>query len=139
MKIGKIMKKLRELNNLTQEQMAEKLNMTTQGYALIEHDNSNPNLPKIEKIAKVFDMTTLEFLDFCENGATFYITGDSQQTNGDNCGSNYYLFGKQGHELLLSELEKAELTIKHKDELLEQQKREIEILRELVNALKKSS
>lgn len=137
MKIGRIMKKLREINNLTQEQMAEKLHMSTQGYALIEHDNGNPNLPKIEKIAKVFDMTTLEFLDFCENGATFYIAGDTQQTNHNGDGNSYYICGKQGHELLLAQLEQAKLTIKHKDELLAQQKREIETLHELIAALKK--
>lgn len=137
MKIGKAMKVLRELKGLTQDEMAEKLEMTTNGYTQIERNIGNPNLPKIEKIANVFDMTTLEFLDFCENGATFYISTDNQQISGDNHGKNYYIFGKNGHEMLLAELEKAELTIKHKDELLIQKDNEIMALKEIIALMKK--
>ena len=136
MKIGRHVKMLRELNGLTQDEMAEKLKMTTKGYTRIEHDLGNPNLPKIEKIAKIFDMTALEFLDFCENGASFYISSNNSQTS-DNNGRNYYLFGKQGNELLLAELEKAEQTIQHKNELLAEKEREIQTLHELVAILKK--
>lgn len=144
MKIGKAMRKLREINHLTQEEMAEKLNMTTNGYTQIEHDITNPNLPKIEKIAKIFDMTTLEFLDFCENGATFYISSDVHQ-NHDNSSSNQYIFGKQGHETLLAELQKAQLEIQYKDELLAEKEkrlvekeREINSLRDIIEILKKA-
>ncbi|UYZ68947.1 helix-turn-helix domain-containing protein [Moraxella bovis] len=135
--IGKTLKRLRALKGFTQEHMAEKLHMTTDGYAQIERDVGNPNLPKIEKIAKIFDMTTVEFLDFCENGATFYISGDAQQNNNtDSKLSMYYLFGKNGHETLLAELEKSELTIQHKDELLEQKQNEINALKEIIELLK---
>lgn len=135
--IGRTLKRLRELKGLTQDDMAEKLNMTTNGYAQIERDVGNPNLPKIEKIAKVFEMTTLELLDFCENGATFYVSGDAQQNNNTDSKLNlYYLFGKSGHEALLLELEKAELTIQHKDELLQQKDNEINTLKEMVALLK---
>lgn len=133
-KVGKVIKKLRELRGLTQEEMAERLSMTTNGYAQIERDVGNPNLPKIEKIAQVFDMTVVEFLDFCENGATFYISSENQQS-GDNHAKNYYIFGKNGDDLLLSELEKSELIIQHKDELLKQKDNEIAALRELIDLL----
>lgn len=137
MKIGTAMKFLRELKGMTQDEMATKLNMTPNGYSHIERDLGNPNLPKIEKIAKVFDMTTLEFLDFCENGATFYISSDTQQ-HSDNNSKNYYIFGKQGHEVLLTELENAQLIIQHKDELLAQQAREIQNLTKYIALLEKS-
>lgn len=143
MKIGKAMKKLREINQMTQEDMAEKLGMTTNGYTQIEYDISKPNLSKIEKIAQIFDMTTLEFLEFCESGATFYISSNTQQ-NSDNNSSNYYIFGKQGQETLLAELQKNELELRYKDELLAEKEkmlsakdREIEVLRELLETLKK--
>lgn len=138
--IGKTLERLRTLKGFTQEHMAEKLHMTTDGYAQIERDIGNPNLPKIEKIAKIFDMTTVEFLDFCENGATFYISGDTQQNNNtDSKLSMYYLFGKTGHETLLAELEKAEMAIQHKDELLEQKQNEINALKEIIELLKSKS
>lgn len=136
MKIGKAMKKLREPKGMTQEEMAEKLEMTTNGYTQIERNIGNPNLLKIEKIASAFDMSTLEFLDFCENGATFYISTHNQQTS-DNHGKNYYIFGKSGHELLLAELESAEEKIKLKDELLIQKDNEIAALKEIITLMKK--
>lgn len=147
MKVGKAMKFLRELKNMTQEDMAEKLEMTTVGYQQIERNIGNPNLPKIEKIAKVFDMTTLEFLDFCENGATFFIVGDNQQTvdKNSNNSSNYYICGKSGHETLLAELDKAKLIIEHKDELLSEKEkiisdkeREIQNLNKMIELLQKN-
>lgn len=147
MKIGTAMKFLRELKGMTQDEMATKLNMTPNGYSHIERDLGNPNLPKIEKIAKVFDMTTLEFLDFCENGATFFIVGDNQQTvdKNSNNSSNYYICGKSGHETLLAELDKAKLIIEHKDELLSEKEkiivdkeREIQNLNKMIELLQKN-
>ena len=46
MKIGKKLKRLREIYGFTQEAMAEKLDMTVNGYAQIERDIGNPNLRK---------------------------------------------------------------------------------------------
>lgn len=139
MKIGTAIKFLRELKDMTQDEVAEKLHMTTNGYRQIENNISNPNLPKIEKIAKVFDMTTLEFLDFCENGATFYINGVDNNSSNSNNNNHYYICGKSGHEILLSELDKAKLTIQHQSELIQQQKREIENLNKLIDLLQQNS
>ncbi|STZ07495.1 HTH-type transcriptional regulator sinR [Moraxella caprae] len=138
MKIGTAIKFLRELKGMTQDELAEKLNMTPNGYGHIERNLGNPNLPKIEKIAKVFDMTTVEFLDFCENGATFFIAGDNQQTGDSSNHQNYYICGKSGHETLLAELEKARATIQYKDELLAQQLREIQSLNKHIELLEKN-
>ena len=137
MKIGKAMKTLRELKGMTQDEMAEKLNTCTNTYAQFERDIGNPNLPKIEKIESAFDMTTLEFLDFCENGATFYISSFNNEQTSDNHGKNYHIFGKNGHELLLAELETAETIIKLKDELLAQKDNEIAALKEIITLMKK--
>lgn len=90
---------------------------------------------KIEQIANIFDFSVLEFLDFCENGASFYISSEIQQAS-DNNSNNYYIFGKNGYELLMMQLEKAELVIKHKDELLLQKQAEIDLLKEMLKNLK---
>lgn len=137
MKIGTAMKFLRELKGMTQDEMATKLNMTPNGYSHIERDLGNPNLPKIEKIAKVFDMTTLEFLDFCENGATFYLAGS--QIDNQNSNYNYYIMGKNGHELLLAELEKQRVEIQCKNELLIEKERQIQVLQKLVEKLENNT
>ena len=71
---------LRELNGLTQDEMAEKLKMTTKGYTRIEHDLGNPNLPKIEKIAKIFDYDCAGIFGFLRKWRKF-LHFQQQQPN----------------------------------------------------------
>ncbi|WP_083874827.1 helix-turn-helix domain-containing protein [Moraxella macacae] len=133
MKIGKILKRLREMSGKTQDEMAEVMHMSKSGYTHIEHDKGYPSLDKIEQIAKVFNMSTIEFLDFCENGATFFLSGD--QVENQNSTYNYYVMGKNGHELLLAEMEKQRLEIQYKDELLKEKDKQIKLLEKLVGSL----
>ncbi|HDL5208195.1 TPA: helix-turn-helix transcriptional regulator, partial [Mannheimia haemolytica] len=53
MKVHEKIKLLRENNHWTQDEMAQKLSMTTKGYAKIERGETISNLPKIEQIAEV--------------------------------------------------------------------------------------
>ncbi len=47
-------RQLRELNNWSQEEMAEQINMSKNGYAKIERGESKANIEKLEQIANVF-------------------------------------------------------------------------------------
>ncbi|TRC56110.1 helix-turn-helix domain-containing protein [Mannheimia haemolytica] len=87
MKVHEKIKLLRENNHWTQDEMAQKLSMTTKGYAKIERGETISNLPKIEQIAEIFNM------DICE-------------------------------------------LLAHKEEIIENQKRELALLRDLVETLK---
>lgn len=60
MDINEKIRKLRESNSWSQEQMAEKLNMSLNGYAKIERGESNIYLEKLEQIAQVFDIDVVE-------------------------------------------------------------------------------
>lgn len=137
MKIGKLLKRLREMSGKTQEEMAEEIHMSKNGYTHIEYDKGYPTLDKIEQIAKVFNMSTVEFLDFCENGATFYLAGS--QIDNQNSNYNYYIMGKNGHELLLAELEKQRVEIQCKNELLIEKERQIQVLQKLVEKLENNT
>lgn len=53
---------LREKKNWSQEQMAEHLGMSTNGYAKIERGESSPNLKRMEQIAKTLDLDIIELL-----------------------------------------------------------------------------
>lgn len=44
-------KKLREEHNWTQEEFAERIGMSKNGYAKIERGESSPNIERLEKIA----------------------------------------------------------------------------------------
>lgn len=55
-KLGETLKKAREKQNLTQEEVAEKSGMTTTYYAMIERGEVNPSWAKLTKIFKVLDL-----------------------------------------------------------------------------------
>lgn len=56
-------RELREQNDWTQEQMAEKLGITRNGYAKIERGESIPNLERLSEIATLFGVEVTELLD----------------------------------------------------------------------------
>ena len=55
-------KRLRTKNKLTQEQFAEKINMSVQGYRNIEHNRYLPTAETIDKICEVFNIQPVELL-----------------------------------------------------------------------------
>lgn len=118
-------KKLRELNQLTQSDMAEKLEMSVSGYAKIERGISQPNVAMLERIAKVLGISVNELLNFSDKNLISIICDNS---GGDNSNNLYY---GDNH----AELEKAHLIIQHKDELLAQKNAEIEALKRIIALL----
>lgn len=55
-------KRLRSQHKLTQEQFAEKVCMSVQGYRNIEHSRYLPTAETIDKICKVFNIQPVELL-----------------------------------------------------------------------------
>lgn len=55
-------KRLRTKNKLTQEQFAEKINMSVQGYRNIEHNKYLPTAETIDKICNEFNIAPVELL-----------------------------------------------------------------------------
>ena len=119
MKINEKIKQLREVRQWTQEEMAQKLNMTTKGYAKIERGETLSNLPRLEQIAEIFGMHICQLLSYGEEG-NLYAGNASQETE----------------MLRLILLHKEEL-LAHKNEIIENQKRELLLLREMIESLKK--
>ncbi|HGO5823717.1 TPA: helix-turn-helix domain-containing protein [Mannheimia haemolytica] len=133
MKVHEKIKLLRENNHWTQEEMAQKLSMTTKGYAKIERGETISNLPRIEQIAEVFNMDICELLAYGEEGKIYINNTDNNLTN------SFISLGNG-----VEETQRLQLIISHKDELLahkeeiiENQKRELALLRDLVETLKK--
>ena len=63
LKFGLRIKELRLANNLTQEQLAEKLDMERSNLAKIEAGNHFPGSDNLEKFAKVFNIDTFELFE----------------------------------------------------------------------------
>ncbi|MBF0752307.1 MULTISPECIES: helix-turn-helix transcriptional regulator [unclassified Pasteurella] len=132
---------MREIRKWSQEEMAEKMNMSLNGYARIERGETKLSLEKLEQIANIFNMDALEFMQTANKGVYFMLNDSADNNNVTYYGSS---------ELNYIELEKLKLTIqnkddlilfkdeiiKNKDELLIQKQNEIESLKEIISLLK---
>ena len=119
----------RELNQWSQEEMAEKLEMSPSGYARIERGEVRLNIERLEQIAKILNIDISDLIQKDINGITIQIIKDSENSNiGDvNLFSNNHG---------ISEIEKLNLIIQHKDELLEQKTQELNMIKEMFELLK---
>lgn len=118
---------LREFNGWTQEQMAELMEISTNGYARLERGESKLKMEHLEKVAQLFKIDVADLMNATDKGVLFLLS-DTENA----FGSNYNYYGNDAH---VHEIEKLKLIIQHKDELLAQQRNEIELLKTLVETL----
>lgn len=130
MSVNEKVRLFRELNQWSQEEMAERMNMSVAGYAKIERGETNISLHKLKQIASVLQIDLLDLVSTHDSGVIL-VGGENNQNHFRN---NYY--GNQAAEL---EVEKLKLELKHKDELLKQRENELETLRDIVNLLKQQT
>ena len=128
MSVNEKIRKIREAKDWSQEQMAEKMNMSLNGYAKIERGESKIYLDKLEQIAQVFDIDVVELMQSDGKNICFQIESP--------LGSVYQ---GGGETQLLIEVERLKLALSHAREkeellnkLLEQKDNEIKALRELL-------
>lgn len=74
MKIGEKIRKVRELKNLSQENVVLELGMSLAGYGRIERNEVDINLEKLHKIALIFCIKPEDLLTFDEK-FVFNISG----------------------------------------------------------------
>ena len=130
MSVNEKIRAIREVNQWSQEEMANKMNMSTNGYAKIERGETKLNLHKLEQIANIFNIDVLELIKNDDKNVLFFMNDHN---------TNYY----GSNENLTSEIDRLKLTISHKDELLkqrdlviEQKDSEISALKEIISLLK---
>ena len=132
MSVNEKIRKIREAKDWSQEQMAEKLDMSINGYAKIERGESKIYLDKLEQIAQVFDIDVVELMQSDGKNICFQIESP--------LGSVYQ---GGGETQLLIEVERLKLALSHAREkeellnkLLKQKDDEMKSLKELVNFIK---
>lgn len=91
--VGQRLHLLRMERNLTQEQMSEKLNLSTSAYCKIEYGETDLTLTRLNKIAEILNMSAIELFSRID-GETYnntqrdygrvWITRDSSIVNVDN-------------------------------------------------------
>ena len=127
MKTNEKIRQLRESRQWTQEEMATKLSMSTNGYAKIERGDTRSNLVRLEQISEVFGIDIVELLAYGEDGKI-------NLTNSAN--NNHYSCIAFVDTDLKSEIQRLLLIISHKDDIIESQKKEIQLLTEINELLK---
>lgn len=127
---------MRELHQWSQEDMAERMNMSVNGYAKIERGETKLHLDKLEKIAQVFDIDVLELMA-TDNGLVCLVNESGHLLHN----STYYGSSEQ----LSHEIEKLKLQLSHqtdilnqKNALLSQKDNEINALKDVVALLKEN-
>lgn len=70
MEIGNKLNQLRKLSGMTQEQLAEKINVSRQTISKWESDSTSPDLESIVKISKIFHVSLDDLLREAETGVT---------------------------------------------------------------------
>ena len=78
---------MREMNQWTQEEVAEKLGMSTTGYAKIERGQTNVSVEKLKQIAQVFNLNIAQLLDDDERFVICSI-GDNHSNYNNYFGTN---------------------------------------------------
>ena len=109
---------MREMNQWTQEEVAEKLGMSTTGYAKIERGQTNVSVEKLKQIAQVFNVNVAQLLDDNERFVLF--------TNVDNHSNYNNYFGT--NEKLSLENEKLKKLLSAKESEIEALKKVIALL-----------
>ena len=62
--VGENIKNIRKKNNITQEELAEKLNVTRQAVSNWENGKSEPDIKTISTIAGIFEISTDELINY---------------------------------------------------------------------------
>ena len=131
MKVNEKIRMMRELNDWTQEDMADKLHMSLNSYAKLERGESKIYLEKLEQVAEVFNIDLVDLLSLNKQGLVLLISG-----NGDHSNNHLSYYGQT--DATAFEVEKLKLSLAHKDELLkqkdlfiEQQEKQIQLLMQL--------
>ena len=135
MKVHDKIRTMRELRHWSQEEMAARLSMSTNGYAKLERGETRLNIPKLEQIAGVLDVDLNDLMSVSERSVICLFNESGSHSN------NYYANSSQE---LTAEINRMQQLLAHqealaaqKDVLIAQQAREIETLRTLVAVLQK--
>ncbi|MCG7411085.1 helix-turn-helix domain-containing protein [Moraxella nonliquefaciens] len=121
---------------ISQEQMAERLDLTPQAYSKIESGKTKLSLDRIQQIAQILNIDVTELIHNNDNGVFLLINENCTNENLNN-GAIIYHGNQQSinEQELKHDNEKMQLIITHKDEIIEQLKQENALLKQMLNLL----
>ena len=131
MQICEQLKTVRLLKGWSQEQLAEKLNLSLNGYAKIERGETDVNLSKVQHIADELGIDPMQLLSLNHKNI-FNISNDCRQVSNQG---NIVLSETQ----CVHELEKMQLLLQARDQEIKYLHKEIKHLETMLTLSKKNS
>ena len=127
---------IRTQHKISQEQMAERLDLTPQAYSKMESGKTKLSLDRIQQIAQILNIDVTELIHNNDNGVFLLINENCTNENLNN-GAIIYHGNQQSinEQELKHDNEKMQLIITHKDEIIEQLKQENALLKQMLNLL----
>jgi transcriptional regulator with XRE-family HTH domain len=116
---------MRKIKGWSQEDMAERLGMSVNGYAKIERGETDVQFSRLEKISELLEVSLLELVGLDRSN----ITISSCLSYHSNF-THIHTLTESGNELM------AQKEIEHLKEMLVQKDKEIACLRELLDLLR---
>ena len=120
---------MRHAKKWSQEDMAEKLDMSVNGYANIEHGNTDLQIKRLKQIAEIFGMDLLELFNTGEKGVLCFIGENYRNVQNNN--AQIINCSNEQHEM-----EKLHLMLENKDQIIESKDQEIKHLKEIIELMK---
>jgi transcriptional regulator with XRE-family HTH domain len=115
MHIGSKLKRLREIKNLKQEDVAKRLNISKQAYSKIERDETKLDIQRIMDLSEIFEVSAEELLrgESCNVNLNQPKECNNQQFSGNLITiNNHYYYGNEITPLLQKTIESQQETIK---------------------------
>ena len=115
-RIAEKIRKLREIKGFKQETMAKRMGLTTNGYGKIERGESSITLDRLEQIAQVLEVSTLDILQFDDNFVYNITTMNNSATNGI---VNNYSLSEAERILMMQQIEAMQRLKDNQNKLIE--------------------
>lgn len=112
---------------MTQEDVAEKLDISVNAYSKIERGDTQLNFERLNELAAIFDMNVMDLILSSEKGFICLFSENSQNN------SNYY---SGGDVALSQEIQKLQMVIDYQNQLLSQLRGENSMLKDMIDLLK---
>jgi transcriptional regulator with XRE-family HTH domain len=131
------LKLIRSFKNWTQEDVADKLGISTHAYAKIERGETDVNFSRLQQIAEVMDIGLSQLFDLDDKNV-FNLTGDQNGDHNNQCIDNNWNVNSPSNDQIeyKHQLEKANLMIEQQQKEMDYLKQQVNDLRNIINLLK---
>ena len=126
MKSHEKIRKIREEKKWSQEELANKLGLSTNGYAKIERGGTRLTLSRLFQLAEIFKLDIFELIQ----GDIQYMGERVASHINHEC--DLVVYSATEHKNLIQEIEKLKLIIQHQETLLAQQTRELNLAQKIL-------